>query len=271
MTDSQPQWTEADSELYQNLAPVAVPARAEQIAALLTLLPFKQDQAFQAVEVGCGEGILSYALLDCFSEAQIIALDGSVEMRQQAAARLEPFGSRARIEPFDLHETNWFAHLQGVGCVVSSLCLHHLDAQQKQRLFSASVERVAEGGVLLIADLIEPQRPEPRELFAATWDRLAQAQSQAETGSSQLFETLRQTEWNYFRYDDPMDQPSPLADQMILLKEAGFQVADCFWLQAGHAIYGGYKLGPDRPGGDVTFEAALRSARHALETTHRGA
>jgi tRNA (cmo5U34)-methyltransferase len=266
MTDSPTQWTEADSELYQDLAPVAVPARAEQIAALLTLLPFKQDQAFQAVEIGCGEGILSYALLDCFSQAQITALDGSAEMRRQAAARLAPFGPRARIEPFDLHETNWFTQLQGVDCVMSSLCLHHLDAQQKQRLFSAGFEQLAGGSVLLIADLVEPQRPEARELFAATWDKLAEAQSQAETGSPQLFEKFLEAEWNTYRYGNHIDQPSPLVDQLIWLKEAGFQVVDCFWLQAGHAIYGGYKLGPARPGGDVTFTTALRSARRALET-----
>lgn len=271
MTDSQPQWTEADSQLYRDLAPVAVPARAEQIAALLTLLPFKQDQAFRAVEVGCGEGMLSYALLDYFSQARIIGLDGSTEMRRRAAARLEPFGPRARIEPFDLNETNWFTHLQDVDCVVSSLCLHHLDGPQKQHLFAAGFERLAGGGALLIADLVEPQRPEARELFAATWDRLAEAQSRAETGSSQLFEKFLEAEWNTYRYDDPIDQPSPLVDQLIWLKEAGFQVVDCFWLQAGHAIYGGYKLGPDRPGGNVTFTTALRSARSALETTRRDA
>jgi tRNA (cmo5U34)-methyltransferase len=271
MTASQTQWTEADSELYRDLAPVAVPARAEQIATLLTLLPFKQDQAFRAVEAGCGEGILSYALLDCFSQVQIMALDGSAEMRRQAAARLEPFGPRSRIESFDLHETNWFRHLQDVDCIVSSLCLHHLDAQQKQRLFSASFERLAGGGGLFIADLVEPQRSEARELFAATWDRLAEAQSQAETGSPQLFEKFLEAEWNYYRYGDPIDQPSPLVDQLIWLKEAGFQGVDCFWLQAGHAIYGGYKLGPARPGGDVTFTTTLRSARRALETARQDA
>ena len=44
-------WTESDSLLYQKLAPVAVPARAEQIATLLTLLPFTAQEPFRAIEL----------------------------------------------------------------------------------------------------------------------------------------------------------------------------------------------------------------------------
>jgi hypothetical protein len=116
----------------------------------------------------------------------------------------------------------------------------------------------------LIADLVEPQRPEARQLFAAAWDRLAQAQSLAETGSLELFELFVATAWNYYRFDDPADTPSPLFDQLMWLKEAGFAVVDCFWMQAGHAIYGGYKSRAGQMGRGVSFEAALRSAEAGL-------
>jgi tRNA (cmo5U34)-methyltransferase len=258
------QWTEADSKLYQEIAAVAVPAREEQIAALLTLLPFSQADSFRAVELGCGEGFLSHALLDCFPQAQVVALDGSAEMRAQAAARLSAFGSRASIEPFDLDSGDWLSHLEGADCVVSSLVLHHLDGEQKQRLFAAIYERLSPRGVLLIADLIQPQRPEAGELFAATWDRSAEAQALAKTGSRQLFEQFVKTEWNYYRFPDPFDKPSPLFDQLTWLKTTGFAVVDCFWLQAGHAIYGGYKSAPGDSTAGVSFAAALRSVQAAL-------
>ena len=51
-------WSEADSQLHQKLALAAVPTRSEQIATLLTLLPFNPAEPFRAVELGCGEGIL---------------------------------------------------------------------------------------------------------------------------------------------------------------------------------------------------------------------
>jgi hypothetical protein len=36
-----------------------------------------------------------------------------------------------------------------------------------------------------------------------------------------------------------MDKPSRLSDQFRWLEEAGFAEVDVFWMQAGHAIYGG--------------------------------
>ncbi len=267
MTNSQDTWTEADSQLYQRLAPVAVPARAEQIATLLTLLPFKPDESFQAVEVGCGEGLLSFALLDCFPQAQVTALDGSAAMRTQAGKRLQPFGDRVTIRPFDLAAPDWLPAVDGSDAILSSLCLHHLKGPQKRALFKALFQRLSSRGTLLIADLIAPQRDEARELFAAGWDRLAQAQSIAATGSTELFELFVNTEWNYYHFDDPVDTPSPLFDQLTWLKETGFAAVDCFWLQAGHAIYGGYKDGA-RPGGTSLAQARL-SAEKALSTIVR--
>jgi tRNA (cmo5U34)-methyltransferase len=258
-------WTEADSQLYRQLAPVAVPARVEQIACLLTLLPFKQDETFRAVELGCGEGLLSLAVLDCFRQAELIALDGSAEMRRQASKRLETFGNRATVTLFDLASLDWLAFAQDADCVLSSLCIHHLKGPEKQALFAALYERLSSRGVLLIADLIQPQRPEARDFFAATYDRIATAQSLAETGSTELFDLFVETEWNYYSFEDPADTPSPLIDQLVWLKEVGFAVADCFWLQAGHAIYGGYKNDLDS-GGGISYKKALDTARVALQT-----
>ncbi|MDQ7025812.1 MAG: hypothetical protein Q9P44_09650 [Anaerolineae bacterium] len=40
-------WTQEVSELYRKLSQIAVPARAEQIATLLALIPFAADEAFR--------------------------------------------------------------------------------------------------------------------------------------------------------------------------------------------------------------------------------
>lgn len=264
MPDSPNQWTEEDSQLYQQIAPVAVPHRAEQLAALLTLLPFNRQDTFHAVEVGSGQGILSQTLLTCFPNATITALDGSAEMRAQAAQRLAKFGRRARIEPFELMSDEWQAYLQNANAVLSSLVIHHLPGRAKQALFKIIHQRLSTRGALLIADLIEPQRPEARLLFAATWDRIAQKQSVAETGTTALFEKFKQAHWNYYRFNDPADRPSPLFEQLLWLNQAGFAVVDCFWLQAGHAIYGGYKAGAAAPSEGVSFETALEAVEKVM-------
>ena len=275
MAEERTEWTEDDSQLYRELAAIAVPARAEQSATILSLLPFQQSDSFQAVELGCGEGALSFAILDCFPNASVLALDGSASMRAQASSHLQRFGDRVRIAAFDMASPAWLGYLDTADCVVSSLCVHHLNRQEKQWLFTEIGKRISERGAVLIADIVKPQRSEAWASFGAGWDRITQALSVEKTGSTQLFEKFTQEKWNYFHTPDPYDKPSPLFDQLTWFKQAGFAVADCFWLQSGHAIYGGYKThgdtDPSLAPASVPFAAALTSARTALQVIEQRA
>jgi tRNA (cmo5U34)-methyltransferase len=228
------------------------------MAMLLTLLPFAPSDAARVVELGCGEGRLSLAVMRAYPQAQVIALDGSVEMRTTASARLDP--KRSQVLPFELASSDWLAHVEGADAIVSSLAIHHLDDAGKQRLFEAVAPRLTDRGALLIADLVAPQRPEARELFASTWDRSAQRQAATPAG----FEQFQRTEWNLFRFPDPVDMPSPLFAQLQWLRAAGFVSVDCFWHRAGHAVYGGYRSATRQSPEVLRFTRALEVAESAL-------
>ncbi|MCB0194023.1 MAG: class I SAM-dependent methyltransferase [Anaerolineae bacterium] len=263
MSDTQ-QWTEADSRLYQQLANIAVPARAEQMASLLTLIPFAPDESFHVVEIGSGQGLLSSALLTCYSKATLTALDGSAAMRAETAKNINFFGRRGQVAAFDLFATDWHTYLEQADVILSSLCLHHLDHAAKRQLFATISGHLTKRGVFLIADLVAPQSPEATELFAATWDNATQDRAERIAHDPELFETFRQEQWNYYRYPDPMDKPSSLFEQLLWLKETGFTTVDCFWMQAGHAIYGGYKkVYPTTPA-NVSFNTALSITQNIL-------
>lgn len=184
-------------------------------------------------------------------------------MRTLAAGRLSEFGDRARVEPFDLEKKEWLHGLEGAGAVVSSLALHHLDGPGKGRLFAELGRRLASDGAVLIADIVEPQRAEALQLFADTWDRAARRQSMEVDGTSELFDLFIASEWNIYRWPDPVDRPSPLYDQLKMLRDAGFAVVDCFWMSAGHAIYGGYKT-KGAGARAVSFETAIETVQRVL-------
>ena len=263
--EPQPTWSEENSETYAKVAQVAVPAREEQLAALLSLVPFGCDAEFKAVELGSGEGFLSRALLTAYPNAAMTALDGSELMRQRTAQRLAEFGQRAQVEPFDLFQTKWRSHLEGADVVVSSLVVHHLDGAGKQQLFRDVADRTGPSGALLIADIVEAQRPEANAFFGATLDHFAAQQSRAIGGNDELYDLFRKEEWNIYLYPDPeFDKPSPLVHQLQWIAEAGFPVADCYWMQAGHAIYGGYKGLATIPEGRLSYADALAIAKTVL-------
>ncbi len=96
-----------------------------------------------------------------------------------------------------------------------------------------------------MADVIRPATPQIAVLFAQQYDEIVRAQSMAIRGDLSGYEQFQELEWNYFLYDynDPhsYDKPSLLSDQLRWLHEIGYKHVDCFWMQAGHAVYGGYR------------------------------
>lgn len=233
-------WSESDSETFRTIAAVAVPRRSDMIAALVRAAPFSADQPVRILDLGAGDGLLAEALLAEFPRATLTALDGSASMRAAAAGRLETFGNRVQVAAFDLAALDWWDRMFGADLVVSSLALHHLNDAKKQYLYKAAAERLAPGGALLIADLVEPQHPAARALAAERWDRHAQAQATA-IGAPELFARFVDQRWNHFRFPDDGDQPSALLHHLVWLRHAGFAAVDCVWMDAGHAVFGGFK------------------------------
>ena len=237
-------WTEDNSALFLTLDDVAAPMREQQIATLCALIPAQADETFTAVELGAGGGLLARAVLDAYPNCHYHALDGSETMRAELREKLAPYGDRVTIGAFELAESAWREALPSpLRCVLSSLVVHHLTHEGKQQMFADVVQRLEPGGALLLADLVAPATDRVRLLFADQWNTAAQVQSQVLAGDLSLYEQFQEAEWNYYELteEDPIDHPSPLADQLQWLRAAGFSVADCFWMLAGHAIYGGFR------------------------------
>lgn len=240
------QWSENDSNLFLDLADIFVPARAEQIHSLLQLIPAEADEEFVVVELASGEGKLIEAILEHFPRCHAIALDGSEAMRAHVRQRLARFSERLELRSFELSEQTWRKELPaGIRCVLSSLCVHHLDGNGKRQLFRDMLKHLEPGGAFLLADIILPADQRIANFFAQQYAEIVRAQSLAIRGDLSGYEEFEQQQWNYFRYDygkpDLYDQPSQLNEQLRWLQEVHFRQVDCYWMRAGHAIYGGYK------------------------------
>ena len=258
-------WDESASAIYRELAEVAVPRREEQLATLLCLLPFGRNDAFRIVDLGCGEGVLEYAALTAFPNATVLALDGSESMREHARALLKQFGERVDVRPFALESDEWRDELDGADCAVSSLVVHHLTDDGKRRLFGEVHQRLNTGGALILIDCVQPQRSEGVRLFADTYDSISRRQSIDRTGSPKLFDRFVEEKWNIFRHPEPSEMLTPLSHQLVWLADAGFEGVDCFWLQAGYAVYGGYK-GAGMAQIGLKYDDAIDAVRKAIDT-----
>lgn len=235
-------WTEKDSAHFIDRGRYYVPEREAQIEAMCSLVP-RLEVAHDVLDLCCGEGLLTRALLDRLPDVRVIALDGSEAMLESTERLAGARAERLVTRRIDLADTSWRQFASPLRAVVSSLAVHHLDGAGKRRLFCDLARVLAPGGALVIADLIAPTTSEAVALAAATWDEEVCRRARALDGNEGAFERFQIERWNYYSdpSPDPVDQPSPLLDQLLWMREAGLEAVDVHWMKAGHAIFSGRK------------------------------
>jgi tRNA (cmo5U34)-methyltransferase len=164
-------------------------------------------------------------------------------MLRTAQSELAQYGERFTSQQFDLADDDWRAEFQGLHAVVSSLAIHHLDDRQKQALFADVHHMLDREGVFVIADVMQPAHPLGAAVAARAWDAAVRQRALELDGTTAAFEMFERERWNMYRYFDPddIDKPSRLFDQLSWLSQADFVDVDVYWLNAGHAIFGGRK------------------------------
>ncbi|HEV2851455.1 MAG TPA: class I SAM-dependent methyltransferase [Thermoanaerobaculia bacterium] len=242
--ERQPGWNESDSRDFIDLGRFFVPGREEQTATILGMVPDPGEGLL--VDLCCGEGLLSRALLERFPKARVLALDLSPAMLAQARRNLADFGdlgARFATRPFDLADRSWRSFPEPVHAFVSSLAIHHLNGEGKRELFRDLAAALAPGGVVVIADLVQPATAEAHALAARVWDEAVRQRALDLAGNLGPFKKFRDERWNLYAdpEPDPIDQPSPLLDQLRWLEEAGLSGVDVYWMKAGHAVFGGVR------------------------------
>jgi len=129
--------------------------------------------------------------------------------------------------------------------VVSSLAVHHLDGDAKQVLDRDVYAMLSPGGAFIIVDMVEPATVSGRNVASDAWDEVVRQRSLELDGSIAALDFFQQAGWNTYRYLDPedIDHPSRLFDQLKWLEQAGFVDIDVHFMQAGHALFSGWKKG----------------------------
>jgi tRNA (cmo5U34)-methyltransferase len=247
-TSTTNRWDEGNSQTFIDYGRYFVPEREEQIAAFCGLVAPSAPGPFCMIELCCGEGLLAGALLERYPEASVAGYDGSPAMLARARERLASYGDRFEPREFDLADSSWRQAAAPRGrpqrAVVASLAIHHLDGPQKQQLFADVFDMLEPGGVFAIADVVDPAGAAGRELAARMWDEAVRRRSSAIDGDERAVAFFERERWNMYRYPldpDDIDKPSRLFDQLNWLTHAGFAEVDVYWMQAGHALFGGRK------------------------------
>jgi len=205
--------------------------RADERRLMAELLPFDEDQQFTFVDLGAGTGAAARVVLEYFPGARAILADYSLQMMEQGHRELSAFGDRYTYVEFDLARGPWPPEVPSeVDAVISSLCVHHLHDERKGQLFAEILEHLRPGGWYFNYDPVMTRDA----VVEAAWLRAA---DRRDPGAAAKRE--HRTPEEQSRHENHVRYMIPLAPQLDLLEQAGFEGVDVYWKQLDHVIYGG--------------------------------
>ena len=183
-----------------------------------------KDKNPSILDIGAGTGLLSEHVLQKFPTANLALLDESAEMLAKAQIRLEQYKPKVFVQAMTSALPSEKFH-----AVISSLAIHHLSDKDKKGLFKRVFDILEPGGIFINAEQILGETPWQQSLFEETHLDGARALGSSEEEIQAAVERMS------------YDKCSPLQEQILWLKEIGFENATSFFHSFRFAVYAGWK------------------------------
>lgn len=195
--------------------------------------------AYQIADLGCGDGVISEAVLTHYPDSRVVAIDFSEPMLCQAKQRLAPFGDRVDILHADLVYSSWQSTLNQFDAVVSGYCIHHFTDTRKRSLYQEIYHQLKPGGCFLNIEHVSSRTAWIEGIFN---DALIDAlyQWHRKQGDDKSREAIADQFLN--RDDQNANILASVEDQCHWLREIGFQHVDCHFKFFELAVFGGVRL-----------------------------
>jgi SAM-dependent methyltransferase len=232
--------------------------RKERFAQILALIDATQTHVHRVLDLGCGPGTLTLALLEAYPQAEVYGIDFDPNTLILAQARLADFGDRVHLLQADLRRTAWAERLPpSMNAIVSASALHWLEPNALADLYHKAAGLLLPGGILLNADHVGSKDRAIQQAWEAHREQERTSERQIRMGEQNADDW--DTFWTAFSqalgYERAAGQPSidgwqggveeglPLSWHLDQLRACGFHATDCFARWDCDALYGGIKEG----------------------------
>ena len=156
-------------ETYLQGVRKAVPLATEQIDVMMRLIAAQEERINSFLDLGCGDGILTAAILSEYPDAKGVLLDFSQPMMESAREKLDQHNQQLDFKTVDYGESNWVETVTSEApfdVIVSGFSIHHQPDERKRQLYAEiydqPVESFSAQTHLLGGKLMENALPIPR-------------------------------------------------------------------------------------------------------------
>lgn len=214
-----------------------LPFASAQLEVMLRLLAAGGRQIERFVDLGCGDGILTQAVLARFPGARSTLVDFSEPMLAAARARL---GERScDLVQADFGAPGWVDAVKGrapFDAVVSGFAIHHQPDERKRHIYAEIFDLLAPGAVFVNVEHVAS----PSEWVEKIHDDLlidALYCYHTEAGSAMGRDEVASS--YVHRPDKAANLLSPVEAQCAWLRDIGYQDVDCYFKSFEFAVFGG--------------------------------
>ncbi len=204
-----------------------IPHYTQMIDALVLAIPFKNVDAINIIDLGCGTGYVSMNIKERFPNSKLTCLDFAENMIAKTKVRMKKY----KGVNFYLKDIREFEFDKKYDAVVSSLALHHLETKQEKIEFYKKIfDALKPKGVFYNADIILGSNETLHELYTNKWKEFMAKSLPGDEIENTWMKKHHEEDW-----------PEILMDQMSWLGDIGFIQTDIIWKYYNFAVYGGTK------------------------------
>lgn len=219
----------------------AVPDRARQLEVMLRLLGSLRRPVRRLLDLGCGDGILTGAVLERFPPASAVMVDFSKPMLEAAEARFAGRKNPPKIMEADLADPEtWRAlkKLEAFDAVISAFAIHHLTDIRKREVYGEIFGLLRPGGMFINHEHVASQS----KWLERNWDDLMIDHTLAHRRArGEKVERAEVAEGYAHRADKEANILAPVELQCAWLRELGYADVDCYFKIFEIATFGGRK------------------------------
>ena len=223
-----------------------VPLTIEQIDMMLQLITAARgEQLGTFLDLGCGDGMLSAAILDEHPDARGLLVDFSGAMLEAARHQLHAHVQRIEFLETDFQQPGWVRRVAPhapLDVVVSGFAIHHLPDARKRELYREIFDLLSPEGIFINIEHVSSATRWTESIWD---DYMIDAIFGPEIKIGAPARPARRVAREH--YFGPRGQgrqrptAPPLGVQCDWLREIGFENVDCYLKVLELAVFGGQK------------------------------